>query len=107
VKHLSGAPLYGRLFDLPTNIRPRLERLARDKHSTLLQKFVNYSHKKFYRIGSGGNKATVTKFYSLNFSYFFLLDDKLEHLSLASLYVFGQSKEPTLEVEFNTIPGLA
>jgi hypothetical protein len=29
----------------------RLERLARDKHSSLLQKFVNYGHKKVYRIG--------------------------------------------------------
>ncbi len=29
----------------------RLERLARDKHSSLLQKFVNYGQKKFYNIG--------------------------------------------------------
>jgi hypothetical protein len=30
-----------------------LERLARDKHSSLLQKFVNYGRKKFYRIVPG------------------------------------------------------
>ena len=28
-----------------------MERLARDKHSSLLQKFVNYGQKKFYNIG--------------------------------------------------------
>jgi hypothetical protein len=28
-----------------------LERLARDKRSSLLQKFLNYVHKKFYNIG--------------------------------------------------------
>ncbi len=29
----------------------RLERLARDKHPGLLQKFVSYGRKKFYNIG--------------------------------------------------------
>ncbi len=29
----------------------RLERLARDKHATLLQKFINEGCKKFYIIG--------------------------------------------------------
>jgi hypothetical protein len=29
----------------------RLERLARDKHSSVLQKFVTYGCKKFYNIG--------------------------------------------------------
>ncbi len=29
-----------------------LERLAGDEHSSLLQKFVNYGHKKFYKIGA-------------------------------------------------------
>jgi hypothetical protein len=29
----------------------RLERLSRDKHSGLLQKPLNYSHKKFYNTG--------------------------------------------------------
>jgi hypothetical protein len=28
-----------------------LERIARDKHSSLLRKFVNYGQKKFYNIG--------------------------------------------------------
>jgi hypothetical protein len=28
-----------------------LERSARDKHSSLLRKFVNYRRKKFYNIG--------------------------------------------------------
>ncbi len=30
---------------------PLLERFARDKHSSLLRKLVNYGRKKFYRIG--------------------------------------------------------
>jgi len=49
VKPLSGTPLYGKLLALPTNIR--LERLARDKHSSLLRKLVNYGRKKLYNIG--------------------------------------------------------
>jgi hypothetical protein len=32
----------------------RLEKLARDKHSSLVQKFVNYEQKKFYDIGPWG-----------------------------------------------------
>ncbi len=50
---------------LPTNIRLGLERLARDKHSILLRKFVNYSCKKFYRIGPRclevGGDFSITK----------------------------------------------
>ncbi len=30
--------------------KTKLERLARDKHSSLLRKFVNYGNKKFYNI---------------------------------------------------------
>jgi hypothetical protein len=29
----------------------RIDKLARDKHSSLLQKFLNYGRKKFYNIG--------------------------------------------------------
>ncbi len=29
----------------------RLERPARDKHSSLVQTFVNYGRKKFYKVG--------------------------------------------------------
>jgi hypothetical protein len=32
----------------------RMERLDRDKHSSLLQKFVNYKQKKVYNIGPRG-----------------------------------------------------
>jgi hypothetical protein len=31
--------------------KTRLERLARDKNSSLLRKFVNYGREKFYNIG--------------------------------------------------------
>jgi hypothetical protein len=36
---------------LVCNHKIRLERLARDKHSSLLRKYINYGHKKFYNIG--------------------------------------------------------
>jgi hypothetical protein len=36
---------------LTNNHYTRLERLVRDKHSSLLRKFVNYGQKKFYNIG--------------------------------------------------------
>ncbi len=39
----------------------RLERLARDKQSSLQQTFVNYSYKKFYDIGPTG--PNVIKLY--------------------------------------------
>jgi len=51
VKHLSGAPVYGRLLALPTNIRLGWKRYVGDKHSSLLRKFVNYGQKFFYNIG--------------------------------------------------------
>jgi hypothetical protein len=40
--------------DLAHKHQTRLERLARDKHCSLLQKTVNYGCKKFYRIGPRG-----------------------------------------------------
>ncbi len=36
---------------LTCNHYTRMDRLARDKHSSLLRKFVNYGQKKFYNIG--------------------------------------------------------
>ncbi len=49
--NLSGAPLYGRLLALAICIRLDRKMLASDKHSSFLQTFVNYGHKKFYNIG--------------------------------------------------------
>jgi hypothetical protein len=54
VKYLSSAPLKGR----PHSHLTRLERLARDKHSSLLRKSVNYGRKKFYSTGPGRFKAS-------------------------------------------------
>jgi hypothetical protein len=51
VEHIKEVHLLGRLLALPTNIRLRLERLARDKHSRLLRTFVSYGCKKFFNIG--------------------------------------------------------
>ncbi len=47
----SEVPLWDRLLTLPTNIKTGLEKLAKDKHSSLLQKFVTYGRKKFHNIG--------------------------------------------------------
>jgi hypothetical protein len=47
VKHLSGAPLKGRLLALPHKHWTRLERLDRDKHYSLLKEVVAYGCKKF------------------------------------------------------------
>jgi hypothetical protein len=43
--------LQGMLLDLPPKIRLSLEKLARNKHSSLLGKFVKYGLKKAYDIG--------------------------------------------------------
>jgi hypothetical protein len=51
VKHPSGAPFYERLLALTTNIIQGRKRPVRDKHYSLLQKFVNYGQKKYYKIG--------------------------------------------------------
>ncbi len=60
MKHLSGAPLYGRLLALPTNIRLGWKRNVGDKHSSLLQKFINYGQKKFYNIGPFSRVSTTS-----------------------------------------------
>ena len=39
--------------------KPRLERLARGKHSSLLRKYVNYGRKKFYNIGPWSLQETT------------------------------------------------
>jgi hypothetical protein len=51
----SGAPekFFDRLGPCFTNRQTRLERLAMDKHSSLLQKLVNYDRKKFITLGPG------------------------------------------------------
>jgi hypothetical protein len=49
VKYLLGAPLLGRLLTLPTNILMGMEGLAKEQLYGLLQKFVNYVLKKFYK----------------------------------------------------------
>jgi hypothetical protein len=49
-----GAPFVG---SCPTHKHYTiLETLAKDRHSSLLQKFVTYGRKKFYKIGSSRQK---------------------------------------------------
>jgi hypothetical protein len=62
----------------------RLERLARDKHSSLLQKFVTYGRKKFYNIVPRCRCHKPVFSSSLT-----LLQNKLEGLSMKRLNVIG------------------
>jgi hypothetical protein len=47
MKLLSSGPLKGRPFDLTHKHKTKLERLAKDKHSSLLSKFVTNYQKRF------------------------------------------------------------
>ncbi len=49
MEHLKGASLRS---SFTREHQTRLEKLARDKHSSLLQKFITYGRKKFYNIGN-------------------------------------------------------
>jgi hypothetical protein len=46
VKHLSGASYLGRILDITHKLSIRLERPARDKHSSLLGPFINFEESK-------------------------------------------------------------
>jgi hypothetical protein len=48
VKHVSGAKLQGRLLAFNTHIKPALKVFEETRHSSLLQKLINYDRKKFY-----------------------------------------------------------
>jgi hypothetical protein len=47
----------------------RLERLAGDKHSSFLQKFVNYGCKKFYNIGLRSGPNAIKLFTALIYEF--------------------------------------
>ena len=53
--YASGVPeissLYRKALGLIHKHLTRLEKLARDKRSSLLRTFVNYGHKKLYNVG--------------------------------------------------------
>ncbi len=74
---MKGISLEKALF-LPANIT-RLERLARDKHASILGTFDNYSCKIFIILCLCFN---VRKFFSLSMMK---RSNKLEHLPMASL----------------------
>jgi hypothetical protein len=50
VKHLKSAPLFGRLLVLPINTCTSLNKIAEDKHYSLLWSFANYGCKKCFII---------------------------------------------------------
>ncbi len=77
MKHLSGAPFYGRLLALPTNIRLGWKRNVSDKHSSLLRKFVKYGQKSFITLGPG------VKVIKLFFLSLVMWQSKIDCLSLA------------------------
>jgi hypothetical protein len=51
VEHLSRTLCHEYSTRLTHKHKTRLERLARDKHSSLLRRFINYDRKQFYNIG--------------------------------------------------------
>ncbi len=51
-----------------------LERLDRDKHSSLLQKFVNYGQKSFYNIGPRSQTAELSPASLLSWRRYFRLE---------------------------------
>ncbi len=83
MKHLSDAPLYGKLLAVPTNIRPRLAILVRDKHSSLLQNSVSYGQKRFTTFNTGSPRhadfGSIERLSGLN------LDD--EHTTYLSAHL--------------------
>jgi hypothetical protein len=65
VKHLSGAPIYGRLLVLPKNNSIKLEMPARDKYSNLLLTLVNYGRKFFYNFSLRASKKNIYSLYGI------------------------------------------
>jgi len=65
VEHLSGATFYGRLLTLHTNIRLGWKRIVGDIHFSFLRKFIYYRQKKFYDIGPWLEKLVRNKRSSL------------------------------------------
>jgi hypothetical protein len=59
-----------------------VERLARDKHSSLIQKFVNYGQKKFYEIDFWQMASFV--FFR---KYHFMVSMQCDHI--AEILLFG------------------
>jgi hypothetical protein len=53
----------------------KLEKLAMDKHSSLLRNFVNYGRKKFYNIGHGSN--CVSKSFIIRITLSFVVVDEI------------------------------
>jgi hypothetical protein len=58
VKHVSGVKHQGRLLAFNTNIKRALKNLEETRHSSLLQKLINYDRKKFYGIDPTGKTKT-------------------------------------------------
>jgi hypothetical protein len=59
-KHLKGAPI-GLALALPSNFKTRLERVSKDKPSSLLGLIVSDEGKKFYNIDTRGNPTALPR----------------------------------------------
>ncbi len=55
MERLSDTSFSGKLLVLPANVRLDWKAIARYKHSSLLQKSVNYGHNEFYDTGPKSN----------------------------------------------------
>ncbi len=86
MKHLSDAPLKGRLLTLPTNIRQGCEGLPGTNALTYYKKIINYDCKKFYNID---NKPLVVKIQIyFQMLYIFEVQLKTRHLWLFKIVIF-------------------
>ncbi len=76
----------------------RLERLAKDKHFSLLRKSVNYSRKKFYSTSTWD--LYYKTFYGSNCCHIVINQSVCHFLSLSSWpNIRGQDQEPTISAE--------
>ncbi len=67
-KTFFGSSTLGQAPGLTHKHQNRLERLGKDKHSSLVRKFVNYGRKKFYSIGP--SDLCYKNFYGSNYCHF-------------------------------------
>jgi hypothetical protein len=58
MEHLKGAPILGRLLDLPTNITPGWKGLSVTNTLAYYETFVNYDRKQFYNIDTRNGRIT-------------------------------------------------
>ncbi len=83
----------GQALGLAHKQQTRLEKFARDKHSSLLQKFVNYEQKKFYNIGPRSHLSSYFYYLIYRQKFVFKINLKLNfYIILLFRYVSVNDK---------------